>query len=508
LNTFDQFRSLLVCDIFPEGSLPEMRRIRPGGIVVRRRNTTDPARLKKLIRQHQVSSPVPLLVAGNFEWGVANDLKGCSSFFPGMMALAAACSKGGLQLARRQGRAIAREARSLGVNTLFGPVVDVSSGKGLHQIGTRFFSEKSSEVAAFGQAYIKGVQEGGLCATAKHYPGAADPKVDSHLSLPVCSQTLGSLLRTGLVPMRRAIAAGTGAIMVRHAAYPKITGEGTPCTLAPMMIEILRDRLGFEGFTITDNMVMGAIAKTVSPVRALLGPIAAGIDLVLAGNELLTPKNLRACERTIRRDKTLQAQIGAACERMKKHRLKWRMRSAWGTHRELERDSIQLAQKISNKSLKLISDPRGILPINRERYARILVVSAQAADGFHVALRSNFGYFAMAVKEYFPEADMVFTADPPSADDQKRVFSLAKQADAVILVLQREPGVGDLETSRIRMHKKILNRFGPKTVIAGMMSPGVLKRLPRSGAAVFACSSMPMSQKALAEGIVGARKIR
>ncbi len=507
MNTLDQFRSLLVCDIFPEGSLQEMRRIRPGGVVVRRRNTTDPARLKKLIREHQRMSAVPLLVAGNFEWGVANDLKSCSSFFPGVMALAAACSRGGLRLARQQGRAIAREARSLGVNTLFGPVIDVSSGKGLHRIMTRLFSEKPSEVAAFGEAYIRGVQEGGLCATAKHYPGAGDATVDSHLSLPVCSQTLRDLLRTGLVPMRRAIAAGTGSIMVRHAAFPRITGEKTPCTLSSRMIDILREKLGFEGFTITDNMAMGAIARNASPVRALLGPIAAGIDLVLAGNEMLTPRTLRGCEREIRRDKALQGQIGTAFERMKKHRVKWRMRSARGSHRVTEGESIRLAQKITDRSVTVVRDPRGLLPINRERYARILVVSAQVADGFHVALRSNFGQFAMALKERCPEADLVFTAEVPSADDQKRVFSLAKQADAIVLALQREPGLGDLDPASIRMHKKVLRRFGPKTVIAGMTSSGILERLPRSGAAVFAYSSMPMSQRALAEAIVGAGKM-
>lgn len=507
LNALDRFRSLLVCDIFAEGSLREMRRIRPGGIVVRRRNTVTPARLKKLIREHQGLSAVPLLVAGNFEWGVANDVKSCNSFFPGVMALAAACPAGDLRLARRQGRAIAREARALGVNTLFGPVIDVSTGKGLHQIGTRLFSERPSAVAAFGEAYVRGVQEGGLCATSKHYPGAGDAQVDSHLSLPVCSQTLKSLLRTGLVPMRRAIAAGTGAVMVRHAAYPRITGDRTPSTLAPKMIEILRDRLGFEGFTITDNMAMGAIARSVPPVRALLGPIAAGIDLVLAGTSMLTPRTLRACERTIRKDRTLQLQINRAYERMKRHRCRWRMRSAWGTHRALEAESVRLAQRVTQGSLTLIRNPRGILPINQERYARILVVSTQAVDGFHVALRSNFGYFAMAIKERCPEADMIFTAEVPSPAEEKRVLAMAKQADAVLLVLQQEPGVGDLDAARIGLHRKLLRRFGRKTAIAGMVSPGVLKRLPASGAALFAYSSMPMSQKALAEAVVGAGKM-
>jgi beta-glucosidase-like glycosyl hydrolase len=151
-----KFRSLLVVDIHPEHQLDAFEALQPGGVVVRRRHTRNPAEVKQLILRHQQLAALPLLVAGNFEWGVANDVRGCRSFFPGVMALAAASGRD-LGLVYEQGRAIGREARSLGVNTVFGPAIDVIQRES-SEVGTRGFSSDPKRVAAYAARYIAGLQ--------------------------------------------------------------------------------------------------------------------------------------------------------------------------------------------------------------------------------------------------------------------------------------------------------------------------------------------------------------
>lgn len=501
-----KFRSLLVVDIHPEDALDAFASMQPGGIVVRRRHTRSPAQVQALIRRHQALASQPLLVAANFEWGVANDVRGCRSFFPGVLALSAACGKD-FSPARQQAEAIGREARSLGVNTVFGPVIDVIQRDNT-EVGTRGFSRDPERVAAYAERYIRGLQAGGVAAVAKHYPGGGAAKVDAHLGLPVLRDKWSDLRRFNLKPFIAAIAAGTGGVMMSHNAYPAINGDRRPGTMSARLVELLRTELGFEGFLITDNMGMGATAKHFPPRELLLGPLRAGHDLVLVRSDIVTPRLLAECLETIRREPALQEKIEVAHERMTAIRRKWRMGRANGSQPRLEAASRALGETISRKAITILRDPANLLPITDERYRRILIVAPQVRDGFHIALPSNFGYLATELKKHFMEADLIFTADSPTAEEQGSVLSKAGMADAVVLEIHDEQSLTGLAPGQVELCRKLMRVCGDKLIVAGLYSPMFLERLPPVGAAVFAFSAMPSSQIALAHALLGIFKAR
>jgi beta-N-acetylhexosaminidase len=495
------FRSLLVVDMHPEDKLDAFAALQPGGIEVRRRHTDSPAQARELIRRHQALVPEPLFVAANFEWGVANDIRGCRSFFPGTLALAAACG-GDYSLAREQGLAIGREARSLGVNAVFGPVIDVIQ-RDSTAVGTRGFSRKPARVAAYARQYIEGLQAGGVAAVAKHYPGGGNCAVDAHLGLPVMRETWGDIKRFGLKPFCEAIAADTAGIMMSHNAYPAINGDNRPGTMSARLVELLRRELGFGGFLITDEMSMGATVRGAAARDLLLGPLRAGHDLVLLQSRIMTPRLLEDCDRVIRREAALQAKIEAAYARMAEVRRHWRMGRAWGNPARRRAASQALGERISQRAVTVLRDPNRVLPLDETRHRRLLIVTPQVKDGFHIALPSNFGYLAMELKKRFLEAELVFTEDSPGAETQAAVIGKAKGADVVVLEMHDEQSLTGLAPGQVSLCRALMRSCGHKLVIAGLWSPLFLDALPRKGAAVFAYSAMPASQVALARVLLG-----
>jgi beta-N-acetylhexosaminidase len=501
-----KFRSLLVVDIHPEDQLDAFEAMQPGGIVVRRRHTRSPAQVRELIRRHQQRSGAPLMVAGNFEWGVANDVRGCRSFFPGVMALSAASGRD-LGLVYEQGRAIGQEARSLGVNTVFGPAIDVIQ-RDSSEVGTRGFSRDPKQVAAYAARYIAGLQDGGVAAVAKHFPGGGNAATDSHLGLPVLRESLADIRRIGLKPFVSAVAAGTAGVMMSHHAYPRINGDKRPGTLSENMVKLLRNELGFDGFLITDNMGMGATRNHYSLPELLLGPLRAGHDLVLVRSEIVTLPLLAECLELIRREPALQEKIEVAYDRMAHIRRQWRMGKATGSQPKMEAASRALGEVISRKAVTVLRDPGKLLPLTEARYGRLLIVSPQVQDGFHIALPSNFGYLAMELKKHFLEADLVFASDSPTAGEQAAILKKAGAAAVVVLEIHDEQSLTGLAKGQVELCRKLMRACGEKLVIAGLFSPQFLEGLPQKGAAVFAFSAMPASQVALAQALLGKFKAR
>jgi beta-N-acetylhexosaminidase len=186
--------------------------------------------------------------------------------------------------AAQVGAAMAVELRSLGVNLDFAPVMDVDSNPANPVIGPRAFASTPEEVAAAGTAFIAALQEGGVLACAKHFPGHGDASVDSHESLPVIDATLDVLRGRELPPFAAAVRTGVPAVMTAHILIPKLDEEH-PATLSERILRgLLRDELGFEGVVFTDDVGMGAVSerfrRTENAARFLL---AGGDVLTLAG---------------------------------------------------------------------------------------------------------------------------------------------------------------------------------------------------------------------------------
>jgi beta-N-acetylhexosaminidase len=189
-----------------------------------------------------------------------------------------------LVLTRDTGRAIGAEMAAAGINLDFGPVADVNSNPDNPVIGTRSFGTEPAPAAAHVAAWVTGLQEAGVAACAKHFPGHGDTAQDSHLELPTVEADLETLFARELVPFAAAVEVGIASVMTSHIVVPALDPE-LPGTLSAPVLGLLRDRLGYDGVIVSDALDMaGASAGRGIPAAAVLS-LAAGADLLCIGPE-------------------------------------------------------------------------------------------------------------------------------------------------------------------------------------------------------------------------------
>jgi beta-N-acetylhexosaminidase len=246
-----------------------------GGLII---SVGSPLDLAAKLNRLQARSPLPLLIASDLEAGTAIRLNGGTPFPPNMGVAATERDFDAYTL----GRITALEGRAVGIHLAFAPVADVNNNPANPIINVRSFGEDPVAVGRLVAAQIRGLQEHGMLAAAKHFPGHGDTGTDSHIALPVLTAGWPRLDSVELVPFRSAIAANVAAVMSAHIALPNFDrGQLRPSTVVPTILTgLLRDSLGFNGLVVTDALNMGGIATAYGAegaVRAFL----AGSDLLL-----------------------------------------------------------------------------------------------------------------------------------------------------------------------------------------------------------------------------------
>ena len=232
-----------------------------GMTVFRHRNVRSPGGFRELAEAFQAAGrpdPArPRLVAADQEGGQLQALGDGPTQFAGNMAIGATDDP---DLAARVGEAIGLEARAMGVNVVYAPVVDVATAPANAAIGIRSFADDPARVAALGVAFLDGLRRAGVAAAVKHFPGLGDTDADTHHGLAIVRASRERLEAVDLVPFRAAIDAGVPIVMSSHVAVPALNdGDAVSSTLAPaVMTGLLRGRLGFEGVTISDALDMRA----------------------------------------------------------------------------------------------------------------------------------------------------------------------------------------------------------------------------------------------------------
>jgi beta-N-acetylhexosaminidase len=210
--------------------------------------------------------------------------------------MAAIGRSGDVTLATRFASALAAELRAVGVTLDYAPVLDILTNPQNPVIGDRALSEKAEEVARYGAAIIRGLQDGGVAACGKHFPGHGDTSVDSHLDLPIVEHPPDRIRRVEFVPFQEAVAAGVAFMMTAHVLVPSLDGE-VPATLSPRIVQtLLREELGYQGVILSDDLEMKAVAKTWAVPDSAVLAIAAGCDgvLICSGNVELQAQTLEA----------------------------------------------------------------------------------------------------------------------------------------------------------------------------------------------------------------------
>lgn len=253
--------------------------LKVGGIILFRRNVGSPDQVRQLCHEAQTHARAcgqpPLFIAIDQEGGPVARLKKPFTEFDGNPSM-----KGEAD-ARRFARITADELSGVGINMNYAPVLDVAPEEIDSIMADRAFGHDPDWVARMGETVIGHLQQRGIMAVAKHFPGIGRTTLDSHMDLPVLETSLADMEAFDLIPFMRAIHAGVAGIMLSHIRYPRIDADW-PASLSPFIVRnLLRGRFQYDGVVMTDDLDMGAITKHFDFQTAIAQTLLAGIDLVL-----------------------------------------------------------------------------------------------------------------------------------------------------------------------------------------------------------------------------------
>ena len=250
-----------------------------GGIVIFARNVESPDQVAELAWEAQaLAGELPLWVSVDQEGGRVARLKSPFTVWPPMITLG---RSGDERLAARFARALAAELKAVGITLDYTPVLDIHTNPKNPVIGDRALAERADDVARLGRIVIETLQDEGIAACGKHFPGHGDTSTDSHHELPLVEHPPERLEAVELVPFRAAIEADVAAIMTAHLLVPALDDE-YPATLSSRVVDdLLKRKLGFGGVVFTDDLEMRAIGGRYGLAEAALQAVAAGCDAVL-----------------------------------------------------------------------------------------------------------------------------------------------------------------------------------------------------------------------------------
>ena len=264
-----------------------------------------PIRQANLTNYYQSISKTPLLITIDGEWGLGMRLDSVIKF-PYQLTLGALKND---NLVYEMGRAVGEQMKRIGVQVNFAPVVDINNNPNNPVIGYRSFGEDKYKVAQFGVAYMRGMQDAGIMACAKHFPGHGDVDVDSHLDLPVINKSRFQLDSLELYPFKQLFKAGVGSVMIAHLHIPALDSTANvPSSLSKNVItDLLRDDLYFEGLTFTDALEMKGVSKYFPAGEAAVQALIAGNDMLCLPEDV--PAAIDAITHAIKKKRIKQSAI-------------------------------------------------------------------------------------------------------------------------------------------------------------------------------------------------------
>ena len=386
------------------------------------------------LNELQRLAKIPLLTSANLEGGAGYVLYG-STRMPLAMAIAAT---GDERLAYEAARVTAREGRASGINVNFYPVADVNNNPANPIINIRSFGENPATVSRFVAAYVKGIQENGQLATAKHFPGHGDVDVDSHLAMPTLDVDRARLDAIELPPFRAAVDAGVGAMMTAHIWLPQLESEkGLPATLSkPVLTTLLRDDLGFEGVLFTDSMGMRGVSAHFQPGEAAVRAIEAGNDIVIGSPDLEAAYN--AIREAVRSGRITEQRLDQSIRRI------LRAKALLGLHKNRYSDVNRLmhavgnsenravAQRIADNAITLVRDDRNVLPLRPSPETRLVQINLlDTRSGWREGPVGRI--VTSEITKRFPRATTVQLDDQSTASEYDFARKLSSLADAIVV---------------------------------------------------------------------------
>lgn len=426
--------------------------------------------------------PIPLFVSTDQEGGIVQRLTTPGTVFPGSMALGATRST---DLAAKSADVLAKELKAIGVNMDFAPDADVNMNPANPVIGVRSFGEDPKLVSDMVVAQVKAFQKEGVSATAKHFPGHGDTAVDSHYGLPIINHDLETLHKVDLAPFKAAIEAGVDSIMTGHIVVPALDDSGMPATLSkPILTDLLRGELGFDGLIITDSLDMSG-ANAVPAERIALEAFKAGADILLNPSDVVVAYNsvLDAVKSGEVSEKRLDESVYRILENKMKNGLfhdQYTDPAAVSVVGAPEH--LALADEIANKSITLVKNEGNLLPLQKTDNVFITGPSTGKPAMLADDLKAK-GF----------QTSSFATSATPTASQITTAVSRAASADKVIVTTYN----GATNAAQANL-VKALKDSGKKVIVAAIRNPYDLMAFPTADAYLATYGDRDVSIHALA----------
>ena len=473
-----------------------------GGIII---SVGSPYDIAAKLNTLQRRSKLPLLVSADLEWGAAMRVVGATAFPYIMAAGATGNEHDGYTI----GRVAALEGRAVGIHVNFAPDADVNNNPLNPIINTRSFGEDPHAVARLVRAYVHGLQDNGMLATLKHFPGHGDTDADSHLGLPTIRVNYQRLDSVELVPFRAGIDAGAQVVMSAHIAFPAFTGDAPATLSAAMLTGVLRDSLKFKGLVVTDALQMGAIVAKYGAGEAAVRAFEAGSDLLLMPAD--PDSAIYSMLVALQTGRLTTARLDASVRRM----LEIKRQLGLFAQRTVPLDSIarvvgsktfqDAADDIAQRSLTLVRDTTGIVARLRGARSRMAIIA------YGDELNSYVGQRMLELMRAGGDTVGFFRLWPMSGTasyDSARV--VIGRAPTVIFAMNVRPiaAKGSIALPDSLARLITMTDSVKPTVLVSLGSPYLLNQTPTVKSYLIAWSGVRPAERAAARALLGWSPIR
>jgi len=383
-----------------------------------------PVRQAELINYWQNLAKTPIMISIDAEWGLAMRLDSVTAF-PKHMTLGAVQDD---EIVYKSGYHIGLQCKRAGIQMNFAPVTDINSNPKNPVINFRSFGEVKENVGAKGAAFIRGMQDAGVIATAKHFPGHGDTDTDSHYTLPVLNHSRAVIDSIDLFPFKQAIAAKTGAIMIAHLFIPTIDDTKDRATsLSEKAVNgILKSELGFEGLVVTDALDMDGVTNYHKSGDIELMALLAGNDILLLPRNI--PLALKKIREAVTAGKISQDEIDDRCRKV----LTYKYRTGLSQRKPVELRNLTsdlncaandwVIRQVFENAVTVVKNDAELIPLTSLDTLRIatLAIGSSKTSPF----QSRIGSYAVADHFYLP-------SDP----GKSQVAEILKQLESYNLVI-------------------------------------------------------------------------
>ena len=465
--------------------LVEQERI--GGIILMQ---DDAEQEIALVNEFQKKSRVPMLFGMDAEWGLYQRIKTAHKF-PWAMTLGAIQDN---NLVYEMASKIAEDAKKMGIYWNFAPVVDVNTNPKNPIIGNRSFGSDVQNVIAKSLAYAQGLQDNGVLAAIKHFPGHGDTDVDSHLDLPVVKHSLERLNKIELAPFKALMDKKIGGVMIAHLYVPQLEkGKNIPASISyDIVTNLLKNKFRYEGLVITDALNMNAVAKKYPAGELDLRAFKAGNDVLLFSQDVPTGKKL--IKEAIQKGEISEKRLEESVKKILKTKYllglqNLRPLSSEGINSALNNDShAKISEKLYANALTLLKDEKQLFPL-REKEVYYLPLEEASHEAFLQELSKEIKVKKISFKEIqsIPENAVVIIGLHKDNSTAYKPYKISWESKRLINQVKSR-------------NKVILNVFG---------SPYALQDVDISGisSVLVSYENNPLSMKATAEAYLGKQKI-